>query len=143
HIQGGEPRLVEERVVENGQVTPILAVELSEEVQGHFGDAAPKVVVIGGRRLGAPFLDALHHQARLLGRDGAILAGKLDGGARAARWPRRIIELGDGAGEGLARVEIAVPDDDLARTLAYLNWATGALGLSALALSLLLSVVVT
>jgi signal transduction histidine kinase len=146
HIKGGEPRLVEERVVENGQVTPILAVEVAAEVQAHFGDAAPRVAVIGGRRLGATFLEALHHQARLLGRDGTVLAGKLDGGARAARWPRRLIELGqlgDGVNEGLARVEIVVPDDELARTLAYISWGTGALGLSALALSLLLSFVVT
>src|SRR5262249_33772552 len=141
HIKGGEPRLVEERVVENGQVTPILAVEVAAEVQAHFGDAAPRVAVIGGRPLGPPVLETLHHQARLLGRDGTVLAGKLDGGA--AHWPRRIIQLGDGANEGLARVEIVVPDDELARTLGYISWGTGALGLSALAMSLLLSVVVT
>jgi signal transduction histidine kinase len=143
HIKGGEPRLVEERVVENGQVTPILAVEVSGEVQAHFGDTAPKVVVIGGRRLGAQFLEALHHQARLIGRDGTILAGKLDGGPRSARWPRRIIELGDGAGEGLARVEIAVPDDELALTLQYIGWATAALLLSMMLISMLIAFIVS
>jgi signal transduction histidine kinase len=144
HIQGGEPRLVEERVVENGQVTPILAVEVAAEVQAHFGDTAPKVVVIGGRRLGGPFLEALHHQARLLSRDGTVLAGKLDGGSRAAHWPRRIIELGDGtAAEGLARVEIAVPDDELAQTLAFIGWATGGLLLAMMALSLLIGFIVS
>jgi signal transduction histidine kinase len=139
-LHPGEPRLVEERIVEGGQVTPVLAVEVFQEVQAHFGEGI-RVVVIGGRRLGAPFLESLHHQARLLAKDGTVLAGKLDGAPRAARWPRRIIELGDG--DGLARVEIAVPDDELVRTLGYIGWATGALGLSGLAMSLLLSFVLT
>jgi signal transduction histidine kinase len=133
--QAGQPRLVEERVVENGQVQPILAVEVSQEVQAHFSEGpGPRVVVIGGRRLGAPFLEALHHQARLFGKDGTLLHGKKDFGGR---WPKRVIELGD----GVARVEIAVPDDELARTLSNISLATGALLLSGVSLSLLLSFV--
>jgi signal transduction histidine kinase len=125
----GQPRLVEERVVDGGQVQPILAIEVAEELKS--GDA--RLVILGGRRLGAPFLESLHHPARLFFADGTALGGKID-----SRWPRRVIELGDD-GKTLARVEIAVPDDELARTLSYISWATGALGLGGVALSLLLS----
>ena len=140
--QPGQPRLVEERVVDGGQVQPILAVEVALEVQADFTDGRkPRVVVIGGRRLGAPFLDGLHHQARLLAPDGTVLASHLDGKSKTdPRWPRRIIELGEG-GRTVARVEIVVPDDELARTLSYIAWATGALGLGGVALSLLVSFV--
>jgi signal transduction histidine kinase len=128
HRLRSQPSLVEEKIVENGHVQSVLAVEVAEEIRDLH------LVVVFGRRLGQPFLEALHHPARLLLADGTVLAGKLDA---KPGWPRRIIELGDD-GKTTARVEIAVPDEELARTLSYIAWATGALGLGGLLLSFML-----
>jgi nitrogen fixation/metabolism regulation signal transduction histidine kinase len=128
----GQARLVAERIVDGGSVEPVLAVEAAEEVHASFG---PRVVVIGGRRLGAAFLSRLHYEARLLGPDGALLVG---GAPAAARYPRRLVALPGGSAPVVARVEVAVPDDELARTLAFIGWAAVALVLGGLALALFL-----
>jgi nitrogen fixation/metabolism regulation signal transduction histidine kinase len=120
-------------------VQPILALEVAERVEARFSDGPPvAVTVIGGKRLGPGWLAALHHEASLLAPDGTVLVGRADRPALQRRWPRRLVEL---RAEGpqspiLARLEIVVPDDELAHTLALLGWASAAMGLGALALAL-------
>jgi signal transduction histidine kinase len=133
--QPGRARLVEEQVIEGGAARPILALEAARPVQARFADdARARVVVVGGRRLGAPFLERLPHAARLLRLDGAVLETR---GEPSRRAPRRLVELPGGDGLPAARVEVVVPDDELVRTLTGLGWATVALGMGGLALALL------
>jgi nitrogen fixation/metabolism regulation signal transduction histidine kinase len=118
-----------------------LAVEVAQAVQARFSDgSAPRVVVIGGRELGARFLERLTHHARLLAPDGTVLAGEV---AAPKRAPRRLVELRGPDGPVVARVEIVVPDDELERTLALLGRAAVALGLTAIGLALVLGFVVS
>jgi signal transduction histidine kinase len=129
----GQPRLVEDRLVERGRVQPVLAVEVARRVRATFADGSqPSVVLIGGRRLGRAFLERLPFGARLLGADGHVLESR----AAPTGAPRRLVELRGADGRPAARVELVVPDDELRRALRTIGWSTLALGLGGVAAGL-------
>jgi signal transduction histidine kinase len=141
----GLAQLVEEQVIENGSARRYLAVESAREVQAQFAapdpeggkPRRPRVTVIGGRLLGGAFLDRLHRGARLVAPDGKTLLGPPPP-AGSHPYPQTVVEFKRADGTLAAKVEIAIPDDELEHTLELITFAAAGLGLGGLALALLL-----
>ncbi len=145
----GSAQLVEEQLIENGSARRQLAIESAREVQLHVpvpsseGGVArrPRVTVIGGRALGAAFLQRLHRGARLVAPDGKVLLGPPPP-AGAHPYPQTVVEFKRADGTLAAKVEISIPDDELEHTLDLISFAAAGLGLGGLALALLLGAIV-
>ena len=133
--------LVEVRVVEEGRPVRRLAVLAGRDLRGSFGDtAAPRLGIVVGRLLGRSFLERLHPSARLLGPDGKLI---LTLGAQKAprHGPSRVVDLRRPDGTLAAQVALALPGDELERTLELVTMATVGLGIGGLALAILLGAV--
>ena len=135
----GQAHLVRDQILEGGRARSVLALEAAREVQGRYGDRTPRVVVVGGRVLGDDFVARLGTSARLYAADGTLLAGHAP---PPRRWPRRVVELAGRDGQPAARVEIAVSDDELAGIRSFIAWASAALAVGGVVLSLLFGAVV-
>jgi signal transduction histidine kinase len=131
----GKARLVKEQILDGGRARTVLALEAAREVQGRYGDRAPRVIVVGGRIVGGAFVARLDQSARLYAADGTLVAARAP--APPKRWQRRVVELPGPDGQAAARVEIAVADDKLTEALAGIGWASGALALGGFVLALL------
>ena len=135
--RAAQAQLVEEQVLDGGSAKKQLTLEAAREVQAGFAleGRRPRVIVVGGRVLGPAFLDRLHRGARLVDADGKVLLGPAKSGGH---YPQTVVEFKRADGSIAARVEIAIPNDDLERTLALISFAAAGLGLGGLALALLL-----
>jgi signal transduction histidine kinase len=136
----GTARLVREQIFDGGRARTVLAVESAREVPGHFGDRTPRVVVVGGRVLGEAFVAQLHPSARLYAADGTLLAAR--SAAPPRRWPHRTVELTGPDGQTMARVQVAVSNDELAAARAWITWASAALALGGVLLALVFGALV-
>jgi len=136
----GKARLVHDQVLEGGRAREVLALEATRDVPKQFGDRSARVVVVGGRILGAKFLEKLDPSARLYGADGKLVAA--GPGTPPKHGQRRQIELAGPDGEPLARVEIAVPTDKLTEALEYIAWGAAALAVGAFVLALFFGAIV-
>ncbi len=131
----GQARLVRDEIFEGGRARTVLALEATRSVHGRFGDKTPSVVVVGGRILGEDFVNRLRPAARLYAADGTLVAAHAPAPPR--RWPRRTVELAGPDGTTVARVEVAVSNDELAVALADIGWAAAALAVAGAFLALL------
>ncbi len=136
----GQARGVREEVLDGGRARDVLALESARQVQRQFGDRAASVVIVGGRLVGDGFVARLDPSARLYAADGALLAARAP--APPKRWQHRTIELPGPDGEPVARVEIAVSNDNLAEALEKITWASGAFAVGGFVLALLAGAVV-
>ena len=127
-----------ERALEDDKPTTWLTLQVWRRVSSPLGASA---VVVGGRRLGPTFTRGLHLRgatvARLQDARGRHLAGPTSR-EPYDRYPTRTVPLTDPSGKTVATVSLAVPDDELRRTLSLVNRAAAAVGLCGLLLALLL-----
>ena len=73
-----------DQVFDGGRARDVLALESAREVQRHFGDRSPRVVVVGGRIVGDDFVARLDPSARLYAADGTLVAAHAAGAAASA-----------------------------------------------------------
>jgi signal transduction histidine kinase len=135
---GGAVELTRAAMMVNGRVERRLVVAAGREVVGSApgpDGVRPRVALVGARLLGAAFVARLHPSARLLDETGALVAGRAAEPPKAR--PSRTVELARKDGSTAARVQLAVADDELRRTLELVTMATFGLGLAGLALALL------
>jgi signal transduction histidine kinase len=135
------PQLTEEPIMEGGAAQKRLVVEAARPVDSKFGDRPARVVVVGGRILGAGFLSKLPDGARLIAADGRLLAGKTQSPLTHPS-PQTVVELKTPDGKRAATVEIVISDDNLAGTLQLISVAAAGLAVGGLVLALLLGAIV-
>jgi nitrogen fixation/metabolism regulation signal transduction histidine kinase len=129
--------LLSEKVVgRGGSAHDAQMIEVATRVQTDYA----RVTVVGGREISSGFLERLHGlPARLVRGDGVELA-TTSGGFPTKPYPSRTIPLpGD---EPQARIEVAVPNDDLGKALNWIRLAAIAVSIGGLALAILLGAVV-
>ncbi|MSP61823.1 MAG: HAMP domain-containing protein [Myxococcales bacterium] len=131
----GKPMLVMARVVAGGQQRDALMIEVAQRVETDYA----RLTVVTGREVSSAFLERLKLPARLVGEGGKQLAVS-SRGFPTRPYPRRAIEL-PGA-DAPARVEVAVPDEELDRALSWIRALAGAVTAGGLALALLLGFLV-
>jgi signal transduction histidine kinase len=131
----GRARLVRDVVLANGRAQPVLALESALEVSNPLDGNRARVVVIGGRILGDNFVARLHASARLVAADGKLIAARSPAPLPSG-WPRKVVDLVDGDGQPVARVEIAVSDASLKADLSLITWMAAIFVVGGLVLSL-------
>src|SRR5581483_1895234 len=130
----GHSQLVEDQHMEGGDARRVLAVEAAREAEGKFAEGQrARVTLIGGRLLGKEFVERLHRGARLVSAD-----GKLVYGPPVEAGPQTIVEFKRGDGSVAARVELAICDAELRRTLELISLLAGGLAAGGVVLALLL-----
>ncbi len=139
----GRPLLLRLPLMNHGAAVESLALIVANQVEGVAPSSAGpvRVWVSSGMTVGRAFLERLRFPARLLMGDREV--ARVDSfpiGAAAAL--RRSIDLYDAEGIAIARVEVAVSNDELRRTLAWIGYATFALSLFGVAMSLLLGALI-
>jgi len=135
---GGAAELTRAAMMVNGRVERRLVVAAGREIVGASpgpDGVRPRVALVGARLLGAAFVGRLHPSARLLDDKGALVAGPPTEPPKAR--PSRTVEIARKDGTTAARVQLAIADDELRRTLELVTMATFGLGLAGLALALL------
>jgi signal transduction histidine kinase len=135
---GGSVDLTRMAMMVGGRVERRLVVATGREVVGAApgpDGARPRVALVGGRLLGTAFVERLHPSARLLDASGALVAGPQS--PPPSVRPSRTVEIARKDGTVAARVQLAIADDELRRTLELVTMATIGLGLAGLALALL------
>ena len=134
----GVPVVVWDEVLENGKLRKVLVIEAARTVS----DAGESITVLGGRRIGRELLGGLGGSgevaARLTDAEGRELASTESSWERLARAPAVDLPLLGPDGKPTAHLIVAVPDDDLHRTLHAFTLATVALGVLGLVLALAL-----
>jgi signal transduction histidine kinase len=136
----GHAQLVEDQRMEGGNARRVLAVEAAREVEGKFAEGQrARVTLIGGRVLGDEFVGRLHRGARLVSADGKLVYGPP---APAEAGPQTIVEFKRGDGSVAARVELAIGDAELRRTLELISLLAGGLAAGGVVLALLLGAMV-
>jgi signal transduction histidine kinase len=138
----GRAELVDEQVMEGGRARRALAIESARTVRASFDEGRrPEVTLVAGHLLGADFLARLPRGARLLDADGKLLSGA-PASAEARSWPTTTVTLARENGAPAARVELAISDAQLRRTLARVTDVALALGLGGLMLALFVGALV-
>jgi signal transduction histidine kinase len=138
----GHAQLVEDRHMVGGDAKPCLAVEAAREVEGKFAEGQrARVTLIGGRVLGDEFVGRLHRGARLVSADGKLVYGP-PAPAPSNDGPQTIVEFKRGDGSVAARVELAIGDAELRRTLELISLLAGGLAAGGVVLALLLGAMV-
>lgn len=129
-----------ERVLRKGKLGTVLTVQCWRQVSTPLGG---HLVVVGGKRLGGSLLRGLRLRGgtriHIADTRGRTLAGR-KGWSKFASYPRQVIPLTGPGGKVAAQAVLAVPDDELHRTLKAMNVAAGVLAGSGLLFALLLGV---
>lgn len=130
------PVVVWDEVLRDGQVKRILAVETARTVS----DYGQEVTVLGGIEIGRELVERVHRhggvEVRLVDEHGGELVSTERDFGRLAGVPSVEVPLVGEDGSPAVRLVVAVPDDDLRRTLRDVTRATVAVGVLGLAVAL-------
>ncbi|MBI4511195.1 MAG: HAMP domain-containing protein [Deltaproteobacteria bacterium] len=139
----GKPLVAWEDVLRDGKVSRVLVLAAARAVS----DGNQQVNVLGGKELGPRLLGALGRhslvEARITDAKGSELFSTEGDWKRLARAPAVTIPLLGEQGQPEAHLSIAIPDDELRRTLRDVTLATSALGILALLFTLLLGILIS